>query len=316
MKKKILIFGGSGFVGINLAKYLLKKNYNVLCTYYQKKPRNINNIKFVKFDLMSNTFDKKILKNVHAVFVCSANSSGAKIMTDDPSCHFEDNIRMNLNLVTNLKNSNIKKVIFFSSSTVYPNVKKSCKEHDINYKFFEKYKFTGNGKLMIEKMYELYTSQLQKKIDLLIIRPSNLYGPYDKFDKEKSKVIPSLIRKAVESKKTLKVWGDGSDIKDFIFIDDFIHLTYKLFKLRKKFLLVNVCSSKPIILKKVIFEIRNQVNKNLKISFEKSNYRMIPVRKVSNKYLKKIINFKLNFTMSRGLAKTIEWYKKNKNDSK
>ena len=181
----------------------------------KKKPRNINNIKFVKFDLMSNTFDKKILKNVHAVFVCSANSSGAKIMTDDPSCHFEDNIRMNLNLVTNLKNSNIKKVIFFSSSTVYPNVKKSCKEHDINYKFFEKYKFTGNGKLMIEKMYELYTSQLQKKIDLLIIRPSNLYGPYDKFDKEKSKVIPSLIRKAVESKKTLKVWGDGSDIKRF-----------------------------------------------------------------------------------------------------
>ena len=58
------------------------------------------------------------------------------------------------------------------------------------------------------------------------------------------------------------------------------------------------------------------MNKNLKISFEKSNYRMIPVRKVSNKYLKNIINFKLNFTMSRGLAKTIEWYKKNKNDSK
>ena len=316
MKRKILIFGGSGFVGINLAKFLLKKNYNVLCTYHKKKPKNVNNISFVKFDLMSNIFDKKIFKNVYAVFVCSANSSGAKIMTNDPSSHFEDNIKMNLNLVRNLKYSNIKKIIFFSSSTVYPDIKKSCKEDDINYKFFEKYKFIGNGKLMIEKMYELYTSQLKKKIDLLIIRPSNLYGPYDKFDKEKSKVIPSLIRKAVESKKELKVWGDGSDIKDFIYIDDFINLTYKLFKLKKKFLLVNVCSSKPVLLKKVIFEIRNQVNKNLKITFEKSSYRMIPVRKVSNKLLKNLIKFKLNFTMSQGLAKTIEWYKKNKNDSK
>ena len=316
MKKKILIFGGSGFVGINLAKFLTKKNYNVLCTYHKKKPKIVSNIKFVKFDLMLDVFDKKILKDVHSVFVCSANSSGAKIMTNDPSCHFEDNIRMNLNLVTNLKNSNIKKIIFFSSSTVYPDTKKSCKENDINYKFFEKYNFTGNGKLMIEKMYELYTSQLQKKIDLLIIRPSNLYGPHDKFDKEKSKVIPSLIRKAVESKKTLKVWGDGSDIKDFIYIDDFINLTYKLFKLKKKFLIVNVCSSKPVALMKVIFEIRNQVNQNLKIIFEKSNYRMIPVRKISNKLLKNIINFKLNFTMSQGLAKTIEWYKKNKNDNK
>ena len=48
---------------------------------------------------------------------------------------------------------------------------------------------------MIEKMYELYTSELKRKIDLLIIRPSNIYGPHDKFDKEKSKVIPSIIRK-------------------------------------------------------------------------------------------------------------------------
>ena len=88
---------------------------------------------------------------------------------------------------------------------------------------------------MIEKMYELYTSELKRKIDLLIIRPSNIYGPHDKFDKEKSKVIPSIIRKCLESKKTLKVWGDGSDVKDFIYIDDFINLTYKLFKLKKKF---------------------------------------------------------------------------------
>ena len=41
MKKKILIFGGSGFVGINLAKFLLKKNYNILCTYFKKKPKKL-----------------------------------------------------------------------------------------------------------------------------------------------------------------------------------------------------------------------------------------------------------------------------------
>ena len=42
-----------------------------------------------------------------------------------------------------------------------------------------------------------------------------LYGPYDKFDKEKSKVIPSLIRKIVEKQNPLEVWGDGKDLKDF-----------------------------------------------------------------------------------------------------
>ena len=316
MSKKILIFGGSGFVGINLTNFLSKKNYNIISTYFNKKPKKVKNVKFVKFDLMSNNFDKKIFNNVETIFICSANSSGAKIMTNNPSSHFEDNIKMNLNLAKNLRYSKVKKIIFFSSSTVYPNTNKSCYENDINYTFFEKYNFIGNGKLIIEKMYELYATQLKRKIDLLIIRPSNIYGPYDKFDREKSKVIPSIIRKSVESQKYLEVWGDGSDIKDFIYIEDFIKITYKLFKLKKNFLIVNVSSSKPILLRKVIYKIRNLTNKKLKIKYNKSKFRMIPIRKVSNSLLKKLINFKLDFSIDIGLKKTIEWYKLNSNDSK
>ena len=316
MKKKILIFGGSGFIGMNLSKYLANKNYSILSTYKRNKPKKIKNVKFINFDLMSNHFDKKIFKNVESIFVCSANSSGAKIITNNPETHFEDNLKMNLNLLKNLKFSKIKKIIFFSSSTVYPNTNKACTENDINYTFFNKYNFIGNGKLMIEKMYQLYTSELKKKIDLLIIRPSNIYGPYDKFDKEKSKVIPSIIRKCLDSKKTLEVWGDGSDIKDFIYIEDFINLTYKLFKLKKNFLIVNVSSSQPVVLKKIIKKIRDLINPMLEIKFTDSNFRMIPVRKVSNSLLKKIIKYKIKFSMDKGLKNTIEWYKKNLHDSK
>ena len=315
-KEKILIFGGSGFIGIKLTSYLAQKNYEVVSTYFSKKPKKIKKVKFIKFDLMSKNFNKNIFKNVDVIFVCSANSSGAKIMTNNPSSHFEDNITMNLNLVKNLKYSNIRKIVFFSSSTIYPDTTKSCSEKDVDYTFFDKYKFTGNGKIMIEKMYELYTSHLKNKIDLLIIRPSNIYGPFDKFDKDKSKVVPSLIRKCVESNKVLNVWGDGSDIKDFVYVDDLIELTYKLFKLKNLFLIVNICSSKPVVLKEIIYKIRNIINKNLEIKFEKSPYRMITVRKLSNKFLKKLINFKLKFSIDRGLSETIKWYKLNKNDCK
>jgi len=317
MKKYTLIIGGSGFVGMNLSRYLADKNYKIISTYYKKKPKKYKNIKYFKFNLMSEKFDKRIFKGVDTAFVCSANSSGAKIMTNNPSTHFEDNIKMNANLAKNLKFSKIKKLIFFSSSTVYPDTKKKCKEKDINYTFFEKYNFIGNGKLMIEKIYQLYTREFFNKIDLLIIRPSNLYGPYDKFDKDKSKVIPSIIRKCFENDKKIPVWGDGSDIKDFLYIDDFVKATYKLFKLKKNFLIVNVCSSKPVVLNEVIHKIKKLINKNLLISYEKkSKYRMIPVRKVSNKLLKKLVKFKINFSLDEGLKKTIQWYKINRNDSK
>ena len=61
---------------------------------------------------MSNRFDIEIFKNVETVFVCSANSSGARVMTNNPASHFEDNLIMNLNLVKNLKFSRIKNNIF------------------------------------------------------------------------------------------------------------------------------------------------------------------------------------------------------------
>ena len=71
-------------------------------------------------------------------------------------------------------------------------------------------------KIFSEKLCEMY----KDKMSILIIRPGNIYGPNDKFDPIRSKVIPALIRK-FEENKIIEIWGDGQDIKDFIYIDDF-----------------------------------------------------------------------------------------------
>ena len=78
----------------------------------------MKNVSFKKFNLMSSGFDKKIFKSVETVFVCAVNSSGAKVMTNNPTSLFEDNLKMNLNIAKNLKFSKVKKLVFFSSSTV------------------------------------------------------------------------------------------------------------------------------------------------------------------------------------------------------
>ena len=69
----------------------------------------------------------------------------------------------------------------------------------------------------------------KNKMNILILRPGNIYGPHDKFDPVKSKVIPSLIRK-FEKRKIIEVWGDGNDIKDFIYVEDFVEIVLKLLK--------------------------------------------------------------------------------------
>ena len=75
----------------------------------------------------------------------------------------------------------------------------------------------GWMKIFSEKLCEMY----KDKMTINIIRPANLYGPYDKFDPTRSKVVPALIGK-FERQKSIEVWGSGKDVKDFLFIEDFV----------------------------------------------------------------------------------------------
>ena len=84
----------------------------------------------------------------------------------------------------------------------------------------------------------------------IIVRPGNLYGPYDKFDIEKSKVIASLIRKVVEKQNPINVWGDGEDLKDFLYIDDFIDGLNKIVFDLNEFDIINLASVKVSQLRK------------------------------------------------------------------
>ena len=179
------------------------------------------------------------------------------------------------------------------------------KENEVNYSFFEKYNNVAWMKLYTEKVCEMYNNFF----DVLILRPSNLYGPHDKFDKLNAKVIPSLIRK-FNNEKEIEIWGDGKDIKDFLYIDDFVKILIYLIKNKKKFLILNVGSGKSVNLMQIIYIIQSYYG-NKKFYFKKNSPKMIPVRKINIDRLKKFVNLKNFINLKNGLEKTIKWYKKN-----
>ena len=160
---------------------------------------------------------------VDTVIMCAAVSSGSMIIQNNPMYHVDDNVLMNLNVLKACAKNKVKKFVFISSNTVYPVSKKSMREKDVNYSLFHKYFNVGWMKIFSEKLCEMY----KDKMSILIIRPGNIYGPNDKFDPIRSKVIPALIRK-FEENKIIEIWGDGQDIKGFIYIDDFVKALLKL----------------------------------------------------------------------------------------
>lgn len=310
MKKKILILGGTGFVGTNLAKKINKKEFQVIATYNKnKKFYRVKNVNYRKIDLLKK-IPQKIFDKVDTVFMCAANSSGAKIMAEKPLSHLTPNLIMNALVLEKAQQAKVKKFIFISSSTVYPVSNKAMTEKDLNFKYFDKYFVVGWMKTFSEIMCRMYSEKIKQKLQTIVIRPGNLYGPHDKFDPEKAKVIPSLIRKFLSNKEEISVWGDGKDVKDFMFIEDFCKIILKISKKLNYSSIINVASGENITIRDILKKIQKITKKNPKINFDLSKPQMIKFRKISINKMRKILGKKIKLTnFEYGLSKTIDWYK-------
>ncbi|MDC3154815.1 NAD(P)-dependent oxidoreductase [Pelagibacteraceae bacterium] len=312
--KNILIAGGAGFVGSNLIERLVKLKSNITATYFNNKPQDFSICNYIQTDLADYQKCEEICNGMDLVFMCAANSSGAAVIQNSPLAHFDPNLIMNMNMLRASHSMKVKKYIFISSNTVYPVTDYPVKEDDVNNEFFEKYHIVGWMKRFAEISCEIYSNRIAEKLSTLIIRPGNLYGPHDKFDPSKSKVIPSLIRKIVKNEFPLEVWGDGNDIKDFIYIDDFIDGLLSAVEKSKFHDLFNICNGKSVTIKDVInnlLEIENKMD--MKIKYDASKPTMIPIRLISGEKAKNEIGFTSKISLYDGLNKTINWYRRQYN---
>ena len=315
--KNILVTGGSGFVGTNLLSKLSKSEEFKLYSnsYSNINFKKISGVNYVQSNLENLEDCRKICKNIDIVIMCAANSSGAAVMEKTPLVHLSPNIRMNINMVEAAYEAGVQKFIFISSNTVYPQVDFAVKEEDASFDFFEKYFVVGWMKRFSEVIMEIYSKKIKlNKMVTIVVRPGNLYGPYDKFDPEKSKVIPSLIRKVVERQNPLSVWGDGNDLKDFLYIDDFVDALVEIINKVSEYTILNVASGNCATIKQILdIILKIEKAENLKINFDILMPSMIPKRSINVEKAKKIINLSPKISLEDGLRKTISWYKSSDN---
>jgi GDP-L-fucose synthase len=307
--KKILVAGAGGFVGTNLIEKLLSYGAIVSGTLHKKEPQvNFKSVKYHYVDLTKEADCFKVCRNIDYVFMCAANSSGAGVMEKAPLTHLTPNVVMNSQMLAAAYSNEVKKFVFISSNTVYPLTDFAVEEDDTNYNFYEKYHIVGWMKLFSEKMCQMYSEHIKNPMQTLIVRPGNLYGPYDKYNRSESKVIAALIRRFAEKNNPLKVWGDGSDIKDFLYIDDFIDGLLLSVKLNINGP-VNIASGIPASIKDVINSMVRITNSSeLEIHFDKTMPSMIPLRLISVKKIKNEIGWTSKTSLHDGLKKTLEWY--------
>jgi len=310
----VLVAGGAGFVGANLVKRLLTRGASVRATIHHKPPVIADKrIDYVKCDLTVMDDCRKVVNSMDYVFLCAANTSGAAVIASTPLVHVTPNVVMNSQMLEAAYFAQVKKFVWLSSNAAYPpSGDHPVKEDELFAgEPYETYYGVAWMKRYTEILCRLYSEKLKNTMPTIVLRPSNIYGPYDDYDFATSHVMAALIRRVVERHKPLEVWGSGNDIRDWIYIDDFIDALILAAEKIDSYDPVNIGLGKGYSVKQAL-QIMLEVDgfTDAQVKFDPSKPSMIPIRLIDTTKAETLLGFKAKTSLREGIRKTIDWYRK------
>lgn len=303
-KSKILLTGGTGFLGQHVLEALLTKGV---------KKRNIIIPLTKNADLRKRTNCLRITKNIDIVIHLAGNVGGIGKNQEIPGELFYDNAIMGIELIEAARKNNVKKLVCIGTICAYPKFTPiPFKEKDLWGGYPEETNAPyGLAKKMLLVQLQAYRDQYG--FNGIYLLPVNLYGPGDNFDPRSSHVIPALIKKIhdakINNKKEFVVWGTGKASREFLFVKDAAKGIVMAAQKYNKPDPVNLGVNSEITIKELVILLCKLMDFKGKIVWDKTKPDGQPRRKLSTARAKHKFGFVAKTSFRKGLQETIEWYK-------
>ena len=300
--QKVLVTGGAGMIGRQLVNLLLEKEADVTVADINEPTDLPKGVKFVKANLLYFDQCQNICSGQDYVFNLVGIKCSPKVTMEQPADIMGPMMQFNTNMLEAAMKANVKWYLYTSTVGVYTPAEIFYEDDVWNGSPSPNDWYGGWAKRMGELQCEAYEKQYGEG-KCSIVRPANVYGPYDNFDLKNAMVVPSLIRKAYEN-DILEVWGDGSPIRDFIHAKDVAR--GMIFAVENKITKpLNLGSGTGVTIKEIAEVVAHHFNKPIQWSPEKPSgdaKRLFSMDR-SNSY-----GFYPEISIKEGLEDAMKWF--------
>ena len=311
---KVLVAGAGGFIGGHLAKDLSEQKFELICA--DIKPLQYwfqLNDKFKNFTLDLKEYENclKVTENVDYVYNMACNMGGMGFIENNKAeCMLS--VLINTNLLRACLKNKVKKYFFSSSACVY-NSNKQSKVFVPGLKETDAYPADpedgyGWEKLFSERMCRHFYEDFN--LETRVVRYHNVYGPLGTYGGGREKAPAALCRKIIEAKMKnldeIEVWGDGQQTRSFMFIDDCIEGTKKIFN-SKKFDIYNLGSDEQVSINQMINIIEQIADYKIKKKYLLDKPKGVRGRSSDNNKIIADFNWSPSTGLKKGLEKTYKW---------
>jgi GDP-L-fucose synthase len=313
--KKVVVTGGSGFIGSHFLNELVKRGAKVKThTYHSPLQVESNNIEVVpNIDLTKLEDCIKLVEGADYVIHCGGKVAHPSTVPTDVQIGLAQ-----LNLIGNVleacAKTKVKKFLDLNSSTGYPDIRKPLTEDE--YWVDEPYKsYYGYGwmRRYREKLME-HVSKFSG-LHIALARCTAIFGPYDNFDLKTCHVVPALIKRHLSGEDPFTVWGSPDVVRDFLYVKDVVNGALLILEKGESMRPYNLGYGGGITIGEIVDTILKVTGQNPEVIWDETKPTTIPFRAVSTERIQNELGFKPTYTFEEGMKETIDWYTKNKLDN-
>lgn len=311
-KTRMVVTGATGFIGRNLVEHFAgKPEFEIFAVYHSRRPYPCPNVTWIEADLTRQDDVARVTALADVLLHAAATTSGAKDIVTRPHIHVTDNAVMNSLMLRAAFESKIKHFVFFSCSVMLQSSEKPQTEDDFNAgeEINKSYFGAAWTKIYIEKMCEFFSRIGSTRFT--VIRHSNIYGPYDKFDLERSHVFGATVTKVMTATNgRVVVWGSGEEARDLLHVRDLVEFVdLALQRQPAAFGLYNCGLGRAVAVRDLVAKVAAASGRRLAIEFDLDRPTIKTSLSLDCSKAERELGWTAKIDLDQGIGQTLAWWR-------